>query len=127
MLIGVYALEAVPLMAGALHALGAELAMVVFCGGLDELAPVAVATVATVRPSGVTMGTIDLFELGFKCTLDDLKGGDRAENAKILRELLGGKRTGPLADTVALNAGAASTSPASPPASRRAASRRPPR
>ena len=29
-----------------------------------------------------------------------------AENAKILRELLGGKRTGPLADTVALNAGA---------------------
>ena len=107
MLIGVYAPEVVPLMAGALHALGAELAMVVFCGGLDELAPVAVATVATVRPSGVTMGTIDPFELGFtKCTLDDLKGGDRAENAKILRELLGGKRTGPLADTVALNAGA---------------------
>ena len=55
-------------------------------GGLDELAPVAVATVATVRPSGVTMGTIDPFELGFtKCTLDDLKGGDRAENAKRLR------------------------------------------
>ena len=43
MLIGVYAPEVVPLMAGALHALGAELAMVVFCGGLDELAPVAVA------------------------------------------------------------------------------------
>ena len=34
-----YAPEVVPLMAGALHALGAELAMVVFCGGLTSSRP----------------------------------------------------------------------------------------
>ena len=35
-------------MGEALHNLGVEMAMVVHCGGLDELAPIAVATVATV-------------------------------------------------------------------------------
>lgn len=44
-------------MAEALHSLGVEMAMVVHCGGLDELAPVAVAKVATVRKSsGVEIG-----------------------------------------------------------------------
>ena len=55
-LIGVYSEELVPLMGEALHNLGVEMAMVVHCGGLDELAPIAVATIATVpvphsRPS----------------------------------------------------------------------------
>lgn len=40
MVIGVYAEEIVPLMAHALHALGAEHVMVIHCGGLDELAPI---------------------------------------------------------------------------------------
>ena len=58
-------------------------------------------------PSGVTMGTIDPFMLGFtKCEISDLKGGDAAENARILREVMSGQRTGPIADTVVLNAGA---------------------
>lgn len=138
-LIGVYSEAMVPLMADALHQLGAECVMVVHCGGLDELAPVAVATVATVTPSGVQMGTIDPFLLGFaKCTLPDLKGGDRVENAKILtqvprppasrapsqpaspacpptpaltprtsrHQVLSGELSGPVTDTVVLNAGA---------------------
>ena len=107
MVIGVYAESVVSLMAHALHALGAEHVMVVFCGGLDELAPVAVATVATVTPAGVSMGTIDPFALGFsKCTIEDLKGGDRTQNAKILRSVLSGELGGPVADTVVLNAAA---------------------
>ena len=106
-LIGVYSEAMVPLMAHALHALGAELVMVVFCGGLDELAPIAVATVATVTPSGVEMGTLDPFELGFsKCTIDDLKGGTAVDNAAILRAVLSGEHSGPVVDTVVLNAGA---------------------
>lgn len=106
-LIGVYSEEMVGLMAHALHALGAELVMVVFCGGLDELAPIAVATVATVTPSGVEMGTIDPFALGFtKCTIADLKGGSAVENAAILRKVLSGEMIGPVTDTVILNAGA---------------------
>jgi len=108
MLIGVYSEAMVSLMAHALHALGAELAMVVHCGGLDELAPIAVATTAVVRPSGVEMETLDPFALGFaKCTIEDFRGGDRAENAKILKEVFSGQLTaGPVADTVVLNAAA---------------------
>jgi len=107
MLIGVYSEAMVPLMAEALHALGAEHAMVIHCGGLDELAPIAVATVATATPSGVQMSTIDPFALGFaKCTIEDLKGGDRVANADILRKVLSGQMSGPIADTVILNAGA---------------------
>lgn len=107
MLIGVYSDAMVPLMAHALHELGAELALVVHCGGLDELAPIAVATVATVTPAGVQMGTIDPFTMGFaKCTIADLKGGDRVENAQILRKVLSGELSGAVTDTVVLNAGA---------------------
>lgn len=106
-LIGVYSEEMVGLMAHALHELGAELVMVVFCGGLDELAPIAVATAATVTPAGVEMGTVDPFALGFaKCTIEDLKGGTAVENAAILRKVLSGEMTGPVTDTVILNAGA---------------------
>jgi len=106
-LIGVYSEALVPLMGQALHSLGVEMAMVVHCGGLDELAPIAVATVATVRKSGVEMGTLDPFALGFRqCTLEDLKGGTAAENAQILKQVLGGKLPGPVADTVVLNAAA---------------------
>ena len=75
--------------------------------GLDELAPIAVATVATVTPSGVTMGSIDPFLMRFKqCTIADLKGGSAAENAAILRDVFSGKLEGPVTDTVILNAGA---------------------
>mmetsp|Transcript_22441 Transcript_22441/g.37118 ORF Transcript_22441/g.37118 Transcript_22441/m.37118 type:complete len:350 (-) Transcript_22441:47-1096(-) len=107
MLIGVYSPSLVELMGNALHALGAEFAMVVHCGGLDELAPIAEATIAIVTASGVEMSKLDPFELGFdRCTIDDLKGGDCAENAEIMRRVLGGKLTGPITDAIVLNAGA---------------------
>jgi len=52
--IGVYAPSLVALVAEALHALGAELIMVVHCCGLDELAPIgeaiAAATAVRMRP-----------------------------------------------------------------------------
>ena len=68
----------------------------------------AVAQVAWVTPAGVQLGTLDPFELGFaKCTIEDLKGGDRVMNAQILTQILSGKLTGPVTDTVILNAGAA--------------------
>ena len=106
-LIGTYSEEMVALMANALFELGVELVMVVFCGGLDELAPIATATVATVTPSGVTMGTIDPLALGFaKCEISDLKGGTAVENAAILRQVLSGELSGAVTDTVVLNAGA---------------------
>jgi anthranilate phosphoribosyltransferase len=73
---------------------------------LDELAPIGTATVATVRPSGVEMSVLDPAELGFPpCSILDLKGGDRVFNADSLRKVLAGQLPGPIADTVALNAG----------------------
>jgi anthranilate phosphoribosyltransferase len=60
-----------------------------------------------VTPAGVEMGTVDPFALGFaKCTIEDLKGGTAVENAAILRKVLSGEMTGPVTDTVILNAGA---------------------
>ena len=54
-------------------------------------------TLAQVRKSGVEMGTLDPFELGFsKCSLADLKGGSAQENAQILKDVLAGKLPGPV-------------------------------
>jgi len=107
-LIGVYSEPMVKLMADVLHALGVEHCLVVHCGGLDELAPVAVAHVAWVTPAGVQLGSLDPFELGFaQCTIEDLKGGDRVMNGRILTQVLSGELSGPITDTVVLNAGAA--------------------
>ena len=50
-LIGVYSDAMVPLMAEALHQLGADLVMVVHCGGLDELAPIVRHRAPPHRPS----------------------------------------------------------------------------
>ena len=106
-LIGVYSEAMVSLMANALYELGVELVMVVHCGGLDELAPVAVATVATVTKSGVSDGHHRPVHPRLnKCEIGDLKGGTAVENADILRQVLSGKLEGPVTDTVVLNAGA---------------------
>ena len=49
------------------------------------------------RKSGVEMGTLDPFELGFSnCSLADLKGGSAQENAQILKDMLAGKLPGPV-------------------------------
>jgi hypothetical protein len=97
LLIGVYSLHLVELVARSLFELNVERAMVIHCGGLDELAPIAVADVAHVTREGVTFGKLDPFELGFaKCSVEDLKGGDADENAAMLRKVLAGETPGPL-------------------------------
>ena len=75
--------------------------------GLDE-----VTTTAATRISEVNRGHIKTFHLspedyGFKRVgLDDLKGGNAADNAKILVDILKGV-AGPRRDIVVLNAAAA--------------------
>ncbi|MGZ8920110.1 MAG: anthranilate phosphoribosyltransferase, partial [Limisphaerales bacterium] len=52
--------------------------------------------------------TMDPQHFGFQpVRLEDLRGGDRKENAHILREILAGKDRGPKRDAVLLNAAAA--------------------
>jgi len=96
--IGVYAEELVRPIAEALVQLGSHRAFVVHgAGGLDELSPVGPNTVCEVREGAVVDRVIDPIDLGVpRCAVDDLRGGDPAENAAAIREIFqggnGGKR-----------------------------------
>lgn len=106
--LGVYAPELVPRIAGALAALGIEHALVVHCAGLDELCPAGDAVVAEVRDGKVIGGveTLDTRIAGItRCTVKDLVGGDAEHNAGRIRGVFAGEK-GPVADAIALNAGA---------------------
>lgn len=84
-----------------------EHALVVHCCGLDELAPIGVADAIEIKNGKMTTRKIDCLALGIpKCTISDLRGGTKEVNAKIIRNVLRGERNGPIADTIALNAGA---------------------
>jgi anthranilate phosphoribosyltransferase len=95
-----------PLMAGVLAARGDR--ALVFRGedGLDELTTTARCQVWQVEEGHVTRLSLDATELGLpQATLGDLRGGDAAQNAAVVREVLSGK-TGPVRDAVLLNAAA---------------------
>jgi anthranilate phosphoribosyltransferase len=94
-------------LAGVLAARGCS--ALVFHGddGLDELTTTTTSTVWAVYETNVTRLTLDPLELGLsRCTLDDLRGGDAAYNAGVVRSVLAGDQ-GPILDTVILNAAAA--------------------
>ncbi len=75
--------------------------------GLDELTTTGLSTVYETRDGEVREGALDPSELGIaRASLDDLKGGDAAENGEIARAVLAGE-TGPKRDVVLLNAAAA--------------------
>ena len=106
--IGVYDEALVDVMAGALQALGSRRALVVHgSDGLDEITvtgPTRAAFLADGRVEGVL---IEPETLGIPLARpEDLKGGDAAENAGILRSVLAGE-AGPRRDIVLLNAAAA--------------------
>lgn len=86
---------------------GSERALVVFGhDGLDELTTTTTSTVHELRDGEVHTYDIDPTSFGIPlATLDDLRGGDAATNARISRAVLSGE-SGPRADIVALNAAA---------------------
>jgi anthranilate phosphoribosyltransferase len=111
MMLGVYSPDLLELYGNTVHALGAEHALIVHCCGLDELAPLGVADAVEVTPEGgVRRIQIDCTAgMGLaQCTIPDLAGGSCDDNAGILRGVFAGGdgATGPVADTIALNAGA---------------------
>ena len=107
-LIGVFRAELVETYAGALAQLGCEGAMVVHGeDGLDEISTTAPTLVATVINGAVQASRISPEDFGLhRARREDLAGGEAAENAAIIRDILAGK-PGPKADIVLLNAGAA--------------------
>jgi anthranilate phosphoribosyltransferase len=106
-LLGVYRPDLIATMAGVLLLLGAERAMVVHGGGLDEITTTGPTHVAELGEGGIREYTIEPGDLGIPISaIDDLRGGDAAENARILRDVLSGE-TGAARDAVLMNAGAA--------------------
>lgn len=75
--------------------------------GLDEFTTAAPTRVWVARNGTVREALLDAADLGVpRATLADLRGGDAAFNAGVLRRLLAGE-TGPVRDAVLVNAAAA--------------------
>ncbi len=106
--LGVYDRELTEPIAHVLRRLGSHHALVVSGeDGLDEMTLTAETRVSELRDGGVTTYHISPEELGLnRCSPPDLTGGDADANARIIRDILGGKK-GPQRDVVVLNAAAA--------------------
>lgn len=94
-------------MVGVLAANGAERALVVYGhDGLDELTTTTTSTVHELVDGEVRTYDVEPLDLGLaRGSLDDLRGGDAATNARLARAVLAGDE-GPHADIVVLNAAA---------------------
>ena len=103
--LGVYHEELVEKLANVLFQLGCRRGFVVHgMDGMDEITLTAATTIGEVSPGGVSIRLFSPEELGLEfCTMEDLKGGDAAENAATVRSILSGA-TGPKRDIVLLNA-----------------------
>ncbi len=106
--VGLAARDRLDAVAGALAELGCEHALVVHgAHGADEILPGGPAVAVEVRGECLERIAIDPAGLGSApYSLEALRGGDAAANARILAEVLAGKDA-PKVETVALNAGAA--------------------
>lgn len=106
--VGVYAREMVEKLAEALSMLGVHRALVVHgLDGLDEITITGPTRVAEARDGTVRSYEVVPEEFGIeRATLDQISGGDAAENAAIVREVLSGKKS-PRRDVVLLNSAAA--------------------
>jgi anthranilate phosphoribosyltransferase len=106
-LVGVFAPDWVRPMAEVLGRLGGERAWVVHGDGLDELTTAGATTVAALDRGNVETFEVTAGDAGLPLArIEDLRGGEPAYNARVMRELLGGAG-GPLRDVVLLNSAAA--------------------
>jgi anthranilate phosphoribosyltransferase len=112
-LVGVSNPAMAPKMAAVLGAHGSLRAMVVYADdGLDELSVTSSSTVLEMIADGagsfdISTSRLDPRELGFSLsTMEELRGGDAAVNAEVIRRVLGGERSA-RRDIGVLNAAAA--------------------
>jgi anthranilate phosphoribosyltransferase len=97
-----------PVLAG-VYAERGESALVFHGGGLDELSTTGPSTVWVASDGAVTVTEFDPAALGLpQASVEDLRGGDPAHNAAVVRAVLAGQ-AGPVRDIVLLNAAAAMT------------------
>jgi anthranilate phosphoribosyltransferase len=106
--VGVYSLDLVEKLAEALSMLGLRRVLVVHgLDGLDEITITGVTRIGEAREGTVRSYEIEPEEFGLeRASLQDIAGGDAAENAEIIREVLRGEKS-PRRDVVILNSAAA--------------------
>jgi anthranilate phosphoribosyltransferase len=105
-LMGVYDKKLVEPLAQVLSNLGVVRGLVA-CGsdGMDEVTLTGSSYVCEIRDGDLRSYELMPEELGLtRCSIEDLKGGDPAENAQITLDVLSGKLHGPKRDMVLLNA-----------------------
>jgi anthranilate phosphoribosyltransferase len=112
-LAGIFSDSLLPKYAEVLRLLGRRTAWAVHgsggpAGGVDELSTLGKNHYCQVKDGDVSAHTLDPAPLGFpRADIEELRGGDRAANARILTGILSGHIHGPKRDIVILNAAAA--------------------
>jgi len=92
----------------ALKLLGTRYAMVVHSNGMDEISTAAVTKIAELKEGQITNKELNPEDLGITpSSVEELKVTDAKTSARVLRDILAGKETGPRKDIVILNAAAA--------------------
>jgi len=96
------------IVAEALKLLGTRYAMVVHGNGMDEISTAGITKIAELKEGQITNKELNPQNLGITLAgIDELKVTDVKTSAKILRDILSGKESGPRKDIVILNAAAA--------------------
>lgn len=112
-LAGVFSESLVPLYASVLPRLGRQRAWIVHgragaSGVMDEISTLGPTIIEKINVSCAERETVTPSDLGVNVAeLDALRGGDAAENARRLTEILQGEDRGPARDIVLVNAAAA--------------------
>lgn len=108
MVVGVYSPTLTEKVATAMSRLGVERAFVVSGeDNMDEITLTGATTVSEIKDGKVTTYQITPEQFGMKrASLEELRGGDGAENAEITKNILKGTEKGAKRDIVLLNAGA---------------------
>ncbi|MEV4466024.1 anthranilate phosphoribosyltransferase [Micromonospora echinofusca] len=105
--VGCFDARMAPVMAGVFAARGDSVLVMRGEDGLDEFTTAAPTRVWAAQGGVVRESLLDATDLGVpRATLADLRGGDAAYNADVVRRLLAGE-TGPVRDAVLVNAAAA--------------------
>ena len=96
------------IVAEALKLLGTRYAMVVHSNGMDEISTAAVTKIAELKEGQISNKELNPEDLGIPLAdVGQLRVDDVKASAKVLRDIIGGKETGPRRDIVILNAAAA--------------------
>jgi anthranilate phosphoribosyltransferase len=96
------------MMAEALKMLGARYAMVVHSDGLDEISIATTTKILELKDGQITKKELNPKKLGMEfADIEDLTITDAKSSAKVLRDILSGKESGPCKDIVILNSAAA--------------------